>query len=227
MFTPSEIQEKQFKTGLGYDKKDVEQFFHELSSDFDILLQDNESLKKKLQEADESLAYYKSIEKTLQRALILAEKTAQDTRATALREADSIEMEAKAKADQLLAGSRKQIEYLEHRTMNLMQQYDIFKIHFENLLHAQLELLSSKSFSINTEDFSYKETVENKSKDNASVISEDLQKTQAAAAKEPGTPAPAQEDIDQIHFDFLDDDLEEKSYRTEDGFEFITTDKNK
>lgn len=226
MFTPSEIQEKQFKTGLGYDKKDVEQFLHELSSDFDTLLQENEDLKKTLKDANESLAYYKSIEKTLHKALILAEKTAQDTRATALREADSIELDAKTKANQLLADSKKQIEFLEHRMMNLMQQYDLFKIHFENLLHAQIKLLNSKSFSINTRDFTYKDPSDSNLKENDTVNPKELQKSLAAAAKEPDNSTPAQNDIDQIHFDFLDDNPEERSYQTEDGFEFFTTDKN-
>lgn len=221
MFTPSEIQDKQFKAGLGYDKKDVEQFLHEVSSDFDTLLQENTELKKKQQDMSESLSYYKSIEKTLQRALILAEKTAQDTRATALREAEATLQEAKTKASQIIADSKKEIEALEHRTMNLMQQYDIFKIHFENLLHAQLQLLNSKSFSINTEDFSYKEPSDNKLKEK-DIPLESL----AAITKEPEGPSLTDDDIDQIHFDFLDDNAEDKSYKTEDGFEFFTADKS-
>ena len=33
MFTSAELRDKVFKSGLGYDKKDVEQFVNELSSD--------------------------------------------------------------------------------------------------------------------------------------------------------------------------------------------------
>jgi cell division initiation protein len=226
MFTPSEIKEKQFKNGLGYDKKDVEQFLHELSSDYDALLQENADSKKKLNDMNESLAYYKSIEKTLQKALILAEKTAQDTRACALKEAEAIEKEAKIKASQLLSDSRNQIEAFEHRTMNLMQQYDMFKIHFENLLHAQIELLNSKSFSVNTDDFSYREASEDNRKANAAVISEAEQVSLAAASIEPDQAAFPEEDIDQIHFDFLDEKPEKKSYQTEDGFEFFEIEKD-
>jgi cell division initiation protein len=221
MLIPSEIESKQFKAGLGYDKKDVEQFLHELSSDFDSLLQENEDLKKKLKDMNESLTYYKSIEKTLQKALILAEKAAQDTRSTALREADAIEMEAKTRARHILADAKGQIEIIEHKTLNLMQQYDRFKIQFENLLHSQMDLLNSKSFSIDTEEFSYKEnSVDNRS---ASLTTEDeeLQKSLAAVVKDTDSSNIEQEDTDQNHFDFLDDTSAEKSYETEDGFEFI------
>ena len=223
MFTPSEIQEKTFKTGIGYDKKEVEQFLSDLSSDYEALQQDNTDLMKKLKDANDSLGYYKSIEKILQRALILAEKTAQDTKATAYREADAIEMEAKAKANLMLADSKRQIELLEHKTLNLMQQYDLFKIHYENLLHAQIELLNSKSYSVNTDDFLYKSTPEDNTftmTDFKHSVAED---NLDAAMEIASTDDFSQEDLDQIHFDFLQEDLAQKSYQTEDGFEFFTT----
>ena len=222
MFTSSEIQEKEFKTGIGYDKKEVEQFLKERSTDYEALLEDNEKLKRKLKEATDSLSYYKSIEKTLQKALILAEKTAQDTKNTALREADAIEMEARAKANLILEDARKQIEFIEHKTLNLMQQYDLFKIHFENLLNAQIELINSKSFSVNTDDFRYREPEElTSSKDQVAA-------TEASAAQDDEFSKDLSkqydeelQDLDQIKFDFMEEP-EEKSYQTEDGFEFFT-----
>lgn len=200
MLTASEILNKQFKTGLGYDKKDVEQYLSDLSEDYGALLGENEALKKQLKEQSDSLSYYKSIEKTLQKALILAEKTAQDTKATALKEAELIENEARVKADLIIEQSRKQIEFLEHKTLNLMQQYDLFKIHFENLLHAQLELLNSKSFSVNIEDFQYRETKETEI--DASSIKQLSEQNSSQEAES--------------------NSAEEQKYLSEDGFEFFT-----
>lgn len=219
MLTPSEILEKQFKAGLGYDKKEVELFLHEVSSEVNTIQQENADLKKKLNDLSESLSYYKTIEKTLQKALILAEKTAQDTRATALREADAIELEAKAKASRMIEETKKKIEVMEHKTLNLMQQYDLFKIHYENLLHAQIELLNSRSFAINSEDFTYKNTDET-----APEIKKTLSEEsgQAASGQDVAAAQEANDDLAQLHFDFLADAMEEKSYQTEDGFEFFT-----
>ncbi len=200
MLTASEILNKQFKTGLGYDKKDVEQYLSDLSEDYGALLGENEALKKQLKEQSDSLSYYKSIEKTLQKALILAEKTAQDTKATALKEAELIENEARVKADLIIEQSRKQIKFLEHKTLNLMQQYDLFKIHFENLLHAQLELLNSKSFSVNIEDFQYRETKETEI--DASSIKQLSEQNSSQEAES--------------------NSAEEQKYLSEDGFEFFT-----
>lgn len=210
MFTPTEIQEKMFKTGLGYDKKDVEQFLQDLSSDYAALLKDIEESNKKVNEQNETIAYYKSIEKTLQKALILAEKTAQDTRATALREAEATQKEARTTANSILAEAKRQNEMLEHKTLNLMQQYDLFKIHFENLLNAQLKLLNSKSFLVNTDDFTYKE----------SSYPEKLKESMEAITQDAGAALLTQESTDQPSYDFLKEDAQ--STQTEDGFEFFT-----
>ncbi len=222
MFTSSEIQEKEFKTGIGYDKKEVEQFLKELSTDYEGLRNENESLKCKLKDATDSLSYYKSIEKTLQRALILAEKTAQDTKNTALREADAIEMEARTKASQILEDARKQIEFIEHKTLNLMQQYDLFKIHFENLLHAQIELINSKSFSVNTDDFRYRESEAPKEVSEQVAATEAFPNQETESEKELSRQYDEElSDLNQIKFDFLEEP-DAKSYHTEDGFEFLT-----
>lgn len=222
MYTPSEIQEKQFKTGLGYDKKDVEQFLNDISSEFNNLQLENEELKKKMDEANESLSYYKTIEKTLQKALILAEKTAQDTRTIALKEADAIELEAKAKAQQILNDSKKQLEMYEHKTLNLIQQYELFKIHFENLLHAQSELLNSKSFSLNTEHYSYSETHELKDNERDALAQEEPLNSIDRNSEDVEGVVHIPEDKNQLIFDFPNSDKETASYQTEDGFEFFT-----
>lgn len=205
MFTPSELRDKVFKSGLGYDKKDVEQFLHELSSDYELLLQENTDLKKNVSDLTDSIRYYKSIEKTLQKALIIAEKTSQDIKAVALKEADSTLREAKLQAQQLKSEAQKNLELLEHKTLNLIKQYDFFRIQFQNLLNAQSELLNSSSFSINTSDFLYQEE----------PIAFNT------AEQEPEQPAESLNDTNQLKFDFMMETTEQ-SYHTEDGFEFIT-----
>lgn len=161
MLTPSEIKRKSFKSGLGYDKKEIDQFIKAVSTDYEQLYSENEKLKTQIKELTDNINYYKSIEKTLQRALVIAEKTAQDIKNNAVKEAEAIELDAKANAKLIESQALKQSEMLEHKTLNLLKQYDLFKAHYRNLLNAQLELLNSTSFSINTMDFSYKEQLDN------------------------------------------------------------------
>lgn len=171
MLTLSEIREKTFKSGLGYDKKDVDKFIKEISDSFEQLLSENYSLK-------EQLSYYKSIEKTLQRALVIAEKTAQDIKDNAVKEAEAIELNAKANAKLIESQAIKQSEIMEHKTLNLIKQYDLFKAHYKNLLNAQLELLNSESFSINTVDFSYKDQLNDELSDQKELKNDHEAETQ-------------------------------------------------
>jgi hypothetical protein len=78
--------------------------------------------------------------------------------------------------------------------------------------------LNSRSFAVNTDDFSYKEPEESPDAKvhKTSLKPEENPKEEAAATQE------EEDDLDQIHFDFLKDAMEEKSYQTEDGFEFFT-----
>ncbi|NLJ96754.1 MAG: DivIVA domain-containing protein [Clostridiales bacterium] len=179
MLTPSELREITLKSGLGYDKKEVDKLISNISADYEQLYLKNENLEKKVNDLEESIRYYKSIEKTLQKALVIAEKTAEDIKSTARKEAEAVILDAKTNAKIIESQALKQSEMLEHKTLNLLKQYDLFKAHFKNLLKAQMELLDSSSFSINTLDFSYREQWMGLEKD------EDNKKSQALQQEDP------------------------------------------
>lgn len=72
MLTPIEIQRKVFKSGIGYEKKDVDSFLKEILDDYETIYKENVELTDKVNVLSEGIQYYKSIEKTLQKALVLA-----------------------------------------------------------------------------------------------------------------------------------------------------------
>jgi len=150
MLTPVEMQGKSFKSGgLGYDKKDVDAFFREVNKNYEMLYRENMELKDKVSVLNEGIQYYKSIEKTLQKALVLAEKTAETTKEAAAKDAKRIEKEAKVKANIILADAKNELESLHNRTVALLQQYEKYKAQFKNLAKAQMEMLETDAFSIN------------------------------------------------------------------------------
>lgn len=148
MLTPIEIQRRVFKSGIGYEKKDVDVFIREILDDYEKMYKENVELSDKISVLSEGIQYYKSIEKTLQKALVLAQRTADETKAAADLEAKAIEKEAHAKADLILADARRELELLHTKTINLVQQYDLYKAQFRQLAAAQLEILNSESFQI-------------------------------------------------------------------------------
>lgn len=150
MLTPVEIQSKSFKSGgLGYDKKDVDNFMREVLRSYEDVYRENVELKDKVAVLNEGIQYYKSIEKTLQKALILAEKTAEDTRNAAAKDAKRIEKEATTKANILLADAKNELDALHKQTVALIQQYEKYKLQFKNLAQTQIELLDTEAFSLN------------------------------------------------------------------------------
>lgn len=150
MLTPIEIQSKTFKSGgLGYDKKDVDGFMKEVLKGYETLYRENMEFSDKIAVLNEGIQYYKTIEKTLQKALVLAEKTAEETRMSALKEAKAIEKEAQTKAQLIVADAKNELENIHNQTIQILQQYEKYKAQFKNLAAAQIEVLESDSFDIN------------------------------------------------------------------------------
>ncbi len=150
MITPIEIQSKTFKSGgLGYDKKDVDGFFREVLRSYEQIYRENMELNDKVAVLTEGIQYYKTIEKTLQKALVLAEKTAEDTKAAALEKAKAIEKEANTRSQLIVADAKNELEHIHNQTIQLIQQYEKYKQQFKHLALAQMELIESECFDIN------------------------------------------------------------------------------
>lgn len=160
MITPIEIQNKVFKSGgLGYDKKDVDSFMQEILENYEALYREKMEMNDRLNVLNEGLQYYKTIEKTLQKALVLAERTAEETKGTAMKNAVLIEQEAVSKANMILEDAKRELEQIRKQTTELARQYDMYKARFKSLANAQMELLDSPSFTISLEKLSMFEHV--------------------------------------------------------------------
>ncbi len=155
MITPIEIQNKVFKSGgLGYDKKDVDNFMQDILENYEALYREKMEMTDRMNVLNEGLQYYKTIEKTLQKALVLAERTAEETKNTAMKNALLIEQEAVSKANVILDDAKRELEQIRKQTLELVRQYDMYKAKFKSLANAQMELLDSQSFSVNLENLS-------------------------------------------------------------------------
>ena len=209
MVTPVEIQNKSFKSGgLGYDKRDVDNFMRDILNSYEELYRQNMELKDRVAVLNEGIQYYKTIEKTLQKALVLAEKTAEETRNNAAKEAKRIEKEATTKANIMLADAKNELEVLHQQTISLIQQYEKYKLQFKNLANAQIEMLSSEAFSINIQNLDA--FVSNPLSFDTSIGTSQKPEQSAAADSDKADQSSghlSDEDSD-AEFDFSDYDLE-------------------
>jgi len=153
MLTPVEIQNRVFKSGgLGYDKKDVDSFMKEIVDSYELLYREKMELADKVNVLNEGLQNYKTIEKTMQKALLLAQKTAEETQETALRNAHAIEKEAMTKSELILSDAKREFDRVQQKIVQLCQQYERYKVQFKNLAASQIELLETESFQLRMMD---------------------------------------------------------------------------
>lgn len=148
MLTPVDVQNKVFKGGIGFDKKDVENFMGELASDYGMLYRSNVELKDKVATLDESLQHYRSIEESMQKALTLSEKTAEETIIAANDKARQISTEAEKKAEALLADAKAELQETKDEIFRLQQQHAKFKEQFTKVLEAQLKIMDGEMIDI-------------------------------------------------------------------------------
>ena len=84
MITPIEIQKTEFKMSAhGYSKQQVDEFKEIILKDYETLYRQSLDLNEKIDQLTEKISYYENMEKSLHKALVLAEKSAEETKKTA------------------------------------------------------------------------------------------------------------------------------------------------
>ncbi|MCI9079652.1 MAG: hypothetical protein HFH68_12165 [Lachnospiraceae bacterium] len=116
MLTPIDIQNHTLKTSMsGYNKKDTEEFLASILDSYETLFRENRTLKEKITSLSEGIQYYKQMENTLQKALILAEKTSTETQEAAKEQADTIIKDAQAKADLIIKDIKAEADEMKEK----------------------------------------------------------------------------------------------------------------
>ncbi len=115
--TPIDITNKRFRRGLrGYRPSDVDEFLAEVGSDYEAVVVENARLREQVAQMQQELERYRAIEEALKEALVLAQRTADELRANAHREAEVLRAQAELQARQQLEQQMKAIEDLRaHR----------------------------------------------------------------------------------------------------------------
>lgn len=143
MITPLDIENKKFSKQMvnGYSVEEVDDFLDEINVDYEKLYKDNSAMKDKMDELNESLAKYKSIEGTLQSTLLMAQSTAEEVKNVAKKQAEQIINEAQANARKAADNLDNEIIVKQKELEDIKKQFDIYKAKMEALLISQLELL--------------------------------------------------------------------------------------
>ena len=150
MITPLDIDNKRFSKQMvnGYSVEEVDDFLDELTADYSKNYKEVNELKAKVEELNNSLVQYKTIESNLQNTLVMAQSTAEEVKNVAKQKADQIVDEAKVNAQKQVDELNNEIIMRQKELDDVKKQFDIYKAKMESLLISQLELLKD----VNKED---------------------------------------------------------------------------
>lgn len=155
MLSPVDIQNKEFRKAKigGYNIDEVDDFLEEVLQAYQQVNKENYELKDKINMLTENIQYYRTMEATLQNALVLAEKTAQDTKSLAYEKAAQIKREAEQRSETTLEQARQELYTVSHKIDELKQQYLGFKVQIKQILQTQLEMLEQQTIGEISIDF--------------------------------------------------------------------------
>jgi len=145
MLVPLDIQHKTFKSAVsGYSKQEVQEFLAEVEKDFAQLYRDNKELQEKVAKLTDEINRYRATGQQLQQALTLAQKTAEDVKDAAKREADLILLDAKNKGDQTTFEAKQAVRSMKNAYIEFKAEFRAYLQTFLNLLDNMDSSLSSK-----------------------------------------------------------------------------------
>ena len=129
------------KLWVGYNTEEVQSFLNELLIDYEKLYKENIEYKDKIEVLNQGIQHYKSIEDTLQNALVVAQGTAESVKNSAKLEADNIIKEAELNALKSVDNINKQVLEKKMQFDDTKKQFEVYKAKMEALLISQLEIL--------------------------------------------------------------------------------------
>ncbi len=144
MYTPLELERMEFETKMGgYRKGNVDEVFSLLKKDYETLYKENISLKDKVSMLEELVSKYKSMEDSMNNALVLAQTTGETVIKSANEKAEIIINTAQKKAEEIEKDAERDIRDLIAKAEDMKKSISVFAAKNISLLNAQAEILKS------------------------------------------------------------------------------------
>ena len=143
-FTPNEIKNKKFSNVKnGIDATEVAQYLDQLSTEIERLKEDKKQLELMVKDKEDHIAGFKQVEQSVGEALIHAQKTGEDVRKAAEKDAQAIVEKANAESNRIVNDAVEKARRLSFQTEDMKRQSKIFRSRFRMLVEAQLDLLKN------------------------------------------------------------------------------------
>ncbi len=143
--------EKFNRTLRGYDPDEVNHFLDQVIQQVEQIVKENKEKDARIKELEhfeqenrrlvQKLEQYEKVEGTLNRAIVMAQKTSDQMRASAHQEAEVILDDAKKNANRIVNEALLKAEKAEDEAARLNRNMKIFKRRVKEIIEAQLEVV--------------------------------------------------------------------------------------
>lgn len=143
--------EKFNRTLRGYDPDEVNHFLDQVIQQVEQIVKENKEKDARIKELEhfeqenrrlvQKLEQYEKVEGTLNRAIVMAQKTSDQMRASAHQEAEVILDDAKKNANRIVNEALLKAERAEDEAARLNRNIKIFKRRVKEIIEAQLEVV--------------------------------------------------------------------------------------
>jgi cell division initiation protein len=121
--TPVDVSNYRFGRSVrGYSVSQVDEFMRRLSADLEATLEELAAARQRAGEQERELQKYRAMDATLRDSLVLAQKTADETRAAAHLQADAELLSARARAHEIELSAREQLQRLTAQVEGMRQE---------------------------------------------------------------------------------------------------------
>ena len=140
--TPVDIQHKEFKKSIqGYAREEVDQFLDEVIETLEAEIDERTRLEAQVTELSEKVSHFKAMEDSLRSTLVLAQRTADELKASAHKEVDIVKQRAKIEVEDDLRSVKQQIAEAKAELQRVSDKTAAAKLDLRNFLTRQLELI--------------------------------------------------------------------------------------
>jgi cell division initiation protein len=151
--TPVDIQHKSFKKALqGYDRAEVDGFLDEIIETLEDEAQHRAALEAEVADLKERISHFKAMEESLQNTLVLAQRTADETKASAHKEADLIREKARLEAEREITNYNDAIAEVRREHQRTVEANEKARSELRSLLMTHLALVEKVAPPVLSQD---------------------------------------------------------------------------
>ncbi len=140
--SPLDIRKQRFrKMVMGFDPDQVNSFLEMVAGEFETLIRKTDELSNQIKYTQKRLEDYEKIEKNLSDTLLTAQRSTDEAKLNAQKEAELIIKDAQIRSDRYEDEARNRVHKLDAELLSLRAQRDSFLTRFRSMLRDQLALL--------------------------------------------------------------------------------------